>query len=450
MFAGFHVIERALYRDQRLSAELYDVAKTLNGSVNTLCDILEERKRFDVMGTFEGCLALAFEVPAKKVASEEETWSDLSLMIFRNNYQGIWSQISPFLPLSKSRNADALRKAYGRVRQVLNYIDPTHPFNTLKGSARPYSTVRIWERKLIIDAAYTFALSLELVRDDVFDKLSLRPTEEEEEEVEETSDIDDAFYAPQVRQGLRYFVKQCTKQQMLLNKLHNAVESFNIGRARKMYGRARPPYEQIEVLAGNFPLLDAYIDQRPYAVPRGEVDEAWEGFHQLERALFRDFDMDAALVVMSPLVDAVDRLCLQLQAGAAGRGGGFTATATFDGMITLAYEVPAKKISSEEETWSDLSVMIFRENLKGIWSQFVPFEKVLPKEVGRKVRQKYERLKALIAWTVDKGNEFENGTSFRRYSDVPRWQRKMVSDRFYALGRALREAKMALKKKMMA
>lgn len=419
----------------------------LNDSVNTLCHVLQERSRYSVRETFKGCLALAFEVPAKKVASEEETWSDLSLMIFRNNYQGIWSQVSPFLKMVTPSKAAALRTAYNRVRQVLNRIDPKHPFNTLKGDARPYSTVSTLERKTIIDAAYSFALSLELVRDDVFTKLSLDPIDEkEEEEEEESSNIDDLFYATQVRQGLRHFVKECAKQQSLVRQLHDAIESFNLTRAKAMYGQSRPPYEQIEVLASDFPQLDGYIDQRPYAVARGEVDMDWRGFHEIERALFRDADLNTALASMSPLTDAVDRLCERLRAGAAGKGG-FSASSSFDGMITLAYEVPAKKISSEEETWSDLSVMIFRENVKGIWSQFKPFENVLPTDISRRVRQKYERVRALIQWTVDRGNEFENGTKFRLYSKVRVWERKALSDKFYELGRALRMAKMALKKK---
>lgn len=447
-FAGFHVIERALYRDQRLNPHLDDVAIALNDSVNKLCDVLQERKRYSVMGTFEGGVALAFEVPAKKVASEEETWSDLSLMIFRNNYQGIWSQVSPFLSMVTPTKAAALRAAYNRVRRVLNLIDPKHPFNTLKGDARPYSSVRTWQRKMLIDATYVFAQALEVVRDDVFTKLSLSPAEEDEEDEDgEPSDIDDAFYASQVRVGLQHFVKQCAKQQTLLRQLRAAIKSSNLDWAKTMYGRTRPPYEQIEVLAGEFPDLDAYIDQRPYAVARGEVDEDWRGFHQVERALFRDGDLAAAMAGMAPLKDAVDELCDVLTDGADNGEGGFSATSSFDGMITLAYEVPAKKISSEEEMWSDLSVMIFRENIKGIWSQFKPFEDVLPKDVAGKVRETYMRLRTLIEYTVDKDNEFENGTKFTKYSDVPTWERKELSDGFYELGRALRMAKKALKKK---
>jgi hypothetical protein len=34
------------------------------------------------------------------------------------------------------------------------------------------------------------------------------------------------------------------------------------------------------------------------------------------------------------------------------------------GLITVAYEVAFKKFSSEEETWSDQSILIFYNNLE--------------------------------------------------------------------------------------
>ena len=42
------------------------------------------------------------QVGAKKVASEEETWSKLSNLIFYNNWKGIYSQLLPFAQLSKN------------------------------------------------------------------------------------------------------------------------------------------------------------------------------------------------------------------------------------------------------------------------------------------------------------------------------------------------------------
>ncbi len=54
---------------------------------------------------FTRCVNLAIaglQVGAKKVASEEETWSKLSNLIFYNNWKGIYSQLLPFAQLSKN------------------------------------------------------------------------------------------------------------------------------------------------------------------------------------------------------------------------------------------------------------------------------------------------------------------------------------------------------------
>ena len=50
----------------------------------------------------------------------------------------------------------------------------------------------------------------------------------------------------------------------------------------------------------------------------------------------------------------------------------FTSASSLEGMLNLASEVVAKKVSSEEETSSDLSQLIFYNNWKGILSQVGP------------------------------------------------------------------------------
>lgn len=446
-FQGFHYIERALYRDQRLNWKLEQMVLKLNMSVNHLCDTLQDMDRFNPYVQFAGSIALAFEVPAKKVASEEETWSDLSLMIFRNNYQGIWSQVDPYLHASmvSPQTNKAAHDAYKAIKKVLNDIDPKNKFATPSGDARAYSSVSVFQRKRIVDAAYVFATVLETVRDEVFANLPKGPDEKDEEDEEGEDDVDNAMYEVQVKEGLQYFHRECVKQQQLVKRLTFVIGLSNVQRARHVYEMARLPYEQIEVLAGDFADLDGYIDQRPYSLERGELDDGWRGFHQVERALFRDNDLGTAKAAMGPLAEAVDELCDRLEEGVNG-GGSFSAGRSFDGMITLAYEVGAKKISSEEETWSDLSVMIFRENLKGIWSQFSPFMNRLPKYRAMKVKEAYEDIKTLIKYTVDAKNDFESGTKFVKYSDVAVWGRKAFSDKFYTLARALVMAKASLKK----
>ncbi|NJK57999.1 MAG: EfeM/EfeO family lipoprotein [Pleurocapsa sp. SU_5_0] len=179
-------------------------------------------------------------------------------------------------------------------------------------------------------------------------------------------------YAAQVDAGLTYFQDQATKQLPLVEALEAAIASGDLEAAKTTYVESRPPYEQIEVLALNFEASDRDIDARPYAFDHGELDKAFKGFHRIEALIYRDGDLKTALPYAQGLVASIKTLMTDLKARE-----NFDSPSHFEGMIALATEIPAKKISSEEETWSDQSLLIFQENWKGIYSQFEPFAAAL-------------------------------------------------------------------------
>lgn len=176
-------------------------------------------------------------------------------------------------------------------------------------------------------------------------------------------------FAEQVEGGLEYFRGRADDQLPLAEALLAAIEAGNLEEARAAYIEARPPYEEIEVLALNFEETDSDIDARPYAFDEGESSEDYRGFHRIEGLLFRDEDVEGAVPYAERLVESV----MDLQEDLTARGN-FSAATHFEGMIGLAGEAPSKKISSEEETYSDQSLLIFRHNLIGVFSQFEPFE----------------------------------------------------------------------------
>src|SRR5690606_20440099 len=163
-------------------------------------------------------------------------------------------------------------------------------------------------------------------------------------------------------------------------------------RARRAYVESRPPYEEIETLAASFEESDRDIDARPYAFADGEQAEDFRGFHRIEVLLFGHEDVSAAVPYAAQLQQSVDRLERELQERAR-----FSAAGHFDGMIALATEVAAKKISSEEETWSDQSLLIFRHNWIGVRSQFEPFSQVLSISTAQRVLHACEAADELVA-----------------------------------------------------
>lgn len=175
-------------------------------------------------------------------------------------------------------------------------------------------------------------------------------------------------YAAQVDEGLAYFRRRADDQLPLAEELLAAVKANDMERVREAYVASRPPYEEIEVLAANFEQTDSDIDARPYAFDEGETSEEYKGFHRIEGLVFRDEDLRAALPYAEGLVESVRTL-----QGDLARRESFDAVTHFEGMIGLANELPSKKVSSEEETYSDQSLLIFRHNWEGIYSQFKPF-----------------------------------------------------------------------------
>lgn len=240
-------------------------------------------------------------------------------------------------------------------------------------------------------------------------------------------------YTEQVDAGLSYFQKLANKQLPLTEVLLVAIRSNDLKKAKNAYVESRPPYEQIEVLAASFPETDTDIDARPYAIEGGEENPNFKGFHRIEALLYRDNDLKAALPYAGGLVTSVKKLISDLN-----QRQNFNAKKHFEGMIALATEIPAKKISSEEETWSDQSLLIFRENWNGIYSQFKPFTEVVAAtnpQAASDVKKAYEAAVALIQpyFRV-------NRTAAAPYSSVNAQQRRQIVKVSYQLRDSLMKA----------
>ena len=201
-------------------------------------------------------------------------------------------------------------------------------------------------------------------------------------------------YAAEVDAGLEYFREQAAIQLPLVQDLLAAINSGDLEWAKEAYIEARPPYEQIEVLAASFEQTDRNIDARPADFEGGEFNREFRGFHRIEIFLFREEDLTRAIPYARGLVRSVRQLISDLD-----QRQNFNSTLHFEGMIGLATEVSSKKICSEEEAWSDQSLLIFKENWNGIFSQFEPFTAAvnqLDNRAAPAVRRAYEAAIAVV------------------------------------------------------
>jgi hypothetical protein len=106
-------------RDGKVDEETLRYARQIEQSHVDLEEALNNPDNFSGALSMEGILGLATEVPAKKISSEEETSSDLSLMIYYNNWKGILSQLLPFCSLAQE-DCDAVVAA---AKNAANCLD---------------------------------------------------------------------------------------------------------------------------------------------------------------------------------------------------------------------------------------------------------------------------------------------------------------------------------------
>ena len=221
--------------------------------------------------------------------------------------------------------------------------------------------------------------------------------------------------------GVAYFSKRCDAQAKLCQQLEAAIRSGDLAAARQAYIVARPPYEEIETLAYAFEEVDGDIDARPYSFDAGETDENFRGFHKIEGLLFGYGDVKAALPYAVRLNQSIGELKTQL-----GERDRFDAAGQFGGMYALTNEVAAKKISSEEEAWSDQTLLIFKHNWIGAYSQYQPFDALVVRsnpEASRRVHEAHQQAMATLK------PYFRSGVvAATPYTKVPFTDRRKMAD----------------------
>ena len=114
---------------------------------------------------FNGMIELAFEVAKKKFSSEEETWSDLSVLIFYHNLKGIIEFVKPWqaeLATVNQTLADQLEADLNAANTTLAALIETGPDGTVIYT--PYSDVSVETRAAIQKDFYQVALDLVEVR----------------------------------------------------------------------------------------------------------------------------------------------------------------------------------------------------------------------------------------------------------------------------------------------
>jgi len=419
-FKGFHKIEGLLYRDGNVSSAS-DFIDGLKNSSSQLTAALDDASNFDGKQALGNAAGLAREVASKKISSEEETFSDLSNLIFVNNFKGIRAVVEPFLDGASDGASSAVKQALDDADAAVDGMCSDY---TDGATCEPYSQTSMEARAKIVAASNALANAVNSLAADLN---LVESGEEEDAEDDCVANSPPTAYdgtSEQIQAGLKYFKSLMPQQMATAKDLKAKIASGDLEATKAAYDKSRPFYEQIEVLAASFEDTDCAIDCRPYSFDEGEESEEFKGFHVLEYMIFRDglANQSAATAAVDELISTLEKLETELNDASL-----FNAEVNFDGMIGLAGEVVSKKISSEEETYSDQSVLIFDNNWKGILSQAKPFFELAP-EAGALVQEAYDAAMACIADYV-----MDDGASYAKYSTVDMKGRECITEEGYRL-----------------
>ncbi len=236
-----------------------------------------------------------------------------------------------------------------------------------------------------------------------------------------------------VASGVNYFYTLCDKQLKLCEKLESALSSGNLKKSQEAYINSRPPYEEIETLAYAFEDTDRDIDARPYAFEQGETDSNFKGFHKIEAILFGYQTVREAIPYSKDLTSSIRTLKKELT-----ELDRFDSEGQFGGMYALTNEVASKKISSEEEAWSDQTLLIFKHNWKGVYSQFEPFYPLVKKR--NEMKAKNVKLAYEDAMKTLKPYFNKNTIAAKPYSQVSMTSRRKMADASNRIRDAIAEA----------
>lgn len=244
-------------------------------------------------------------------------------------------------------------------------------------------------------------------------------------------------FAGEVGMGVSYLQTRSADLIDAVEQLVVACENRDLKGAKQAYFEARAPYEEIEVVARAFPELHRDIDARAYEFRSGELDPEFKGFHRIEVMLFSREQVNPALPYAKELLESVEELEFSL----ADRDL-FNASMEFDAMIDRCSDIASRTITSEEEMWSDQSLMVIRHGWIGIHSLYRHFatkvraeDVKLAERIDRSYRQAVELIRSDFPIGQIEGAPF---------SIIDRRKRRAIADASLKLRAHLVQAQAAL------
>lgn len=244
-------------------------------------------------------------------------------------------------------------------------------------------------------------------------------------------------FSNSVGHGVSNAIERCDDLTLCVEELLLALETGTLDGACHAYAAARAPYEEIQVLAAAFPELDLAIDGRSSEFEAGEFDPGFRGFHRIEILLFARKRMGAATPYARQLLQDVQAL-----RGVLEERGRFSAAATFAGMQRRCMDVATRMVSSEEEMWSNQSLLVIHHAWIGCYEQYKYFAGAVRTEdalLAERIDRAYRKAIEEVA-----GEFSSEGVEGSPFTLIDMGQRRQIADSSLKLRGYLLQAHEAL------
>jgi len=247
------------------------------------------------------------------------------------------------------------------------------------------------------------------------------------------------FSSP-VTSGVSVAIECCDELILRIEELIVALDTGTLEGAWHAYAAARAPYEEIQVLAAAFPELDRAIDGRSSEFAAGEFDPEFRGFHRIEIFLFARKRMGAAMPYARQLLEDAGEL-----RGVLEERGRFSAPETFAGMQRRCMDVATRMVSSEEEMWSNQSLLVIHHAWIGCYEQYKYFAGAVRTEdalLAERIDRAYRKAIEAVA-----GEFSTEGVEGSPYTLIDMEERRQIADASLKLRGYLIQAGKALELK---
>jgi iron uptake system component EfeO len=190
-----------------------------------------------------------------------------------------------------------------------------------------------------------------------------------------------------------------------------AVRAGDVAKAKRLFARARAPYETIEPVAESFGDLDPRIDAR---VDDVEPGDPWTGFHRIERQLWEHGNTTGMGKVAGGLLAdcrTLERRTRTLR---------YQPEELANGANGLLDEVASSKVTGEEDRYSHTDLSDFEANVSGAQTTFGLLAPALDRKLARTVSARFGAVQAELA-------SLKRGSGYPSYASVGDAERKRLS-----------------------